>query len=253
MVESYWEERASSYSVGVCEELASAKRSAWKKTLKRILSQADRPIEELSVLDLGCGPGFLSILCAELGCHVTAVDSSSQMLGHAGLNALGSGVSHGIEFVKGDASSLPFEGGSFDAVVNRNVTWLMQDPVAAYLEWKRVLRPNGRLAVFDANWYRYLDNPSVNAIRLASQADPAVLEWPEEGLATAEQERRCERIAGHLPSTYVLRPDWDAAVLQALGFEDVCCNVDIWRRLWTEGEQAYYGSSPLFLIEARKA
>ena len=142
---------------------------------------------------------------------------------------------------------------SFDAIVSRNVTWLMKDLLAAYEEWQGLLRPAGKLLAFDANWYRYLVDPAVNAQRLADQAPSTdILGWDEDSLATDAQERACEQIALELPSTYLLRPYWDVHVLRDLGFSDVSVDVDAWKTLWTAGEQAFYGSSPLFLIEATR-
>ncbi len=43
--------------------------------------------KDLKVLDLGCGPGFLSILLSKQGCQVTGIDYSNQMLEEAKHNA----------------------------------------------------------------------------------------------------------------------------------------------------------------------
>jgi SAM-dependent methyltransferase len=50
--------------------------AVWWGTLERLL-----PAAPASVLDVGAGTGFLSLIAAELGHHVTAVDLSSGMLG----------------------------------------------------------------------------------------------------------------------------------------------------------------------------
>ena len=42
---------------------------------------------------------------------------------------------------------------SFDVIVNRNVTWTLENPKDAYKEWMRVLKPGGSLIIFDACWY----------------------------------------------------------------------------------------------------
>ena len=152
-----------------------------------------------------------------------------------------------------DASDLPFPSSSYDVVVSRNVTWLMRDPLGAYAEWNRVLKPGGKLLVFDANWYSHLVDESLNRKRIEDQGDSSVLGWGEESFATDEQERRCESIALRLPLTYESRPAWDVSALSSLGFSDVRADERFSERVWNEGERAFYATSPLFSIEALKA
>ena len=151
-VVEYWNERSTSYSATVCEELNNEDYQAWFAVLENHLScfsQSDK-----RALDLGCGPGFFSIILARLGFAVDAVDMSTQMLVRAATNVTNAGVADQILFHEEDAAHLPFPDNSFDAIVMRNVTWLMRDPAAAYAEWHRVLAPGGKLLIFDANWYR---------------------------------------------------------------------------------------------------
>ncbi|MEA2494349.1 MAG: hypothetical protein QOJ29_2260 [Thermoleophilaceae bacterium] len=51
------------------------------------------------------------------------------------------------EVVIGDASVLPFDEASFDVVLASFVVFFMPDPTAALSEWRRVLRPGGRLVI----------------------------------------------------------------------------------------------------------
>lgn len=51
------------------------------------------------------------------------------------------------EVVVGDASSLPFEEGSFDVVLSAFVVFFIPDATAALREWGRVLAPGGRLVI----------------------------------------------------------------------------------------------------------
>jgi SAM-dependent methyltransferase len=155
-----------------------------------------------------------------------------------------------VEFHCGDVSKLPFADDTFDLAISRNVTWLMSDPVATYAEWLRVLAPGGQLAVFDANWYRYLVDPELDLLRKQDQMH----EVPEksDARATPEEELRCERIAANLPLTSELRPAWDLEVLGDLGARHVAAYEDVWRHLWTPEERRYYRTSPLFLIVAEK-
>ena len=88
---------------------------------------------------------------------MTAVDYTDAMLNEARLNA-GEAAEH-IHFHCMDAEKLGFADASFDVVVSRNLTWNLPHPERAYAEWARVLKPNGLLLNFDANWYRYLMTP----------------------------------------------------------------------------------------------
>ena len=253
---SYWDERAESYSNGVCGELHDGRRDAWQRMLERVssghLCEAVLCNRDARVLDLGCGPGFFSILFAEMGCMVDAMDASGEMLARARENVVVMGFDDRVRFHQGDVTELPFEDASFDIVASRNLTWLMRDPEAAYAEWMRVLCPGGKLIVFDANWYLYLVDPAIDAQRRADQEGREVVEWPENARATTAEERRCEVIAAELPLTPVVRPAWDLEVLPRLGASRAYADEEAWLSLWTESEQDFYASSPLFMVEAVK-
>ncbi len=250
----YWDNRAQTYSNGIQSELAGYGRCTWQRVLAHAIeSTCDAVAREgrtMRALDLGCGPGFFSILLADEGCAVDAVDMSAKMLERARANAAQAVPGASIAFHQCDAADLPFASESFDVAVSRNLTWLMRDPEAAYAEWLRVLRPGGKLLVFDANWYRYLVDDDVDAARRSDQANAQV--YDKGSRATDDEERRCELIAAELPLTSVVRPQWDIQVLERLGATRVSVNEQAWQDLWSADEQAYYGSSPLFMIEARK-
>lgn len=281
VIRAYWNERSSSYSTYVREEICGPTYRAWKDYLARELAtlpahpasdSQSLPCTEGSsqdgavrngapaapnegaprILDIGCGPGFFEILLGEAGCAIQAVDASPAMLRQAEDNLASVGLAGTARFQEADAAALPFPGDSFDMIVSRNLSWLMRDLEAAYAEWLRVLRPGGRMLLFDANWYRYLADEKTNARRLRDQKKNRVEEWSEESCATNDQEQRCEDIALKLPSTYLDRPAWDEKILPELGFSKVVVSLGDERELWTESERAFYGSSPLFVIKADK-
>lgn len=255
-ISAYWDERAETYSNGVRGELSDSRKAAWQRELAGLVAGAFevayREGRIPRALDLGCGPGFFSTLLAEGGWQVDAVDVSADMLARARANVAEAALDSRVFFHQGDIARLPFPDASFDVAVSRNVTWLMREPRAAYAEWLRVLRPGGKLLVFDANWYRYLVDPQVNERRLADQAGNVLEGWDEDAQANSDEERRCEEIAASLPLTPVLRPEWDVETLGELGASKVRADVDAWLRVWPESEQRYYGSTPMFLVEAVK-
>lgn len=254
VIGAYWDNRAQTYSNGVQNELAGYGRCTWQRALARAIQDtceaAAKEGRVVRALDLGCGPGFFSILLADEGCAVDAVDMSARMLDRARANAAQAVPGANIVFHQCDAANLAFANDTFDVAVSRNLTWLMRDPKGAYAEWLRVLRPGGKLLVFDANWYRYLVDDEVDAARRSDQKDAEV--YDKTSRATDDEERRCEQIAAELPLTSIRRPQWDIQVLGQLGARQVRVDEQAWRDLWSAEEQAYYGSSPLFMIEARK-
>lgn len=203
------------------------------------------------VLDLGCGPGFFTVLFTQMGCQVDAIDTSSEMLERARVNVANAVPDADAAFHQGDIASLPFEDGTFDLAISRNVTWLMREPEATYAEWLRVLRTGGKCVVFDANWYLYLADPELAAARRADMEGNVLEGWDEEAQATSQEEDWCEQIARDLPLTPVVRPAWDQKTLMNLGAA-VRVDKEIWRELWTPNEQSYYASSPMFMVEAVK-
>ncbi|GAA3020327.1 class I SAM-dependent methyltransferase [Streptosporangium longisporum] len=100
------------------------------------------------VLDVGCGNGQLTRLAARrarLG-HATGIDLSEPMLARARATATGEGVAN-VTFTRGDAQVHPFAAASFDVAVSRFGIMFFADPVAAFANIGRALRPRGRLAL----------------------------------------------------------------------------------------------------------
>ena len=256
VITNYWDGRAQSYSNGVVGELGDSRRDRWTRVVEEYVIS----IEEVAhvqgrtprVLDLGCGPGFFTVLFAERGWKIDAIDASSEMLEKARGNLSAHVPEAKATFLQGDVASLPFPDDTFDLAISRNVTWLMREPEATYAEWLRVLRPGGRMLAFDANWYHYLADPKVRAQRAADQTGNTLEGWDTEAQATSKQEKHCEEMAATLPTTWLMRPEWDRYVLGRLGATDVFIDADIWKRVWSDNEKSYYASSPMFLIEAVK-
>jgi len=95
----------------------------------------------MSVLDVGCGTGILAArLRGELDdVRVVGCDFSHGMLAHAHAR------DRHTAWVCGDAGRLPFRDASFDAVVSTEAFHWFPDQRAALAEFRRVLRPGGRL------------------------------------------------------------------------------------------------------------
>jgi SAM-dependent methyltransferase len=131
------------------------------------------------ILDLATGTGWTSRRVAQHGAIVTGVDIASDLLLAARENARVAGLS--IDYQLGDAENLPFEDGSFDAVVSTCGVMFASRPQAAARELARVTRPGGRIALTtwlqDGNLFkmfqvmkRYMPPPPQNA-------PPSPFEW----------------------------------------------------------------------------
>ena len=112
--------------------------------LRAIAAGMDAP----AVLDLGCGAGHASFAVAPAARSVTAFDLSAQMLEVVAQASRERGLHH-IATRQGDVGKLPFADASFDLVVTRFSAHHWPDVPAALQEARRVLRPNGKLAVID--------------------------------------------------------------------------------------------------------
>jgi SAM-dependent methyltransferase len=102
------------------------------------------------VLDAGSGVGGTARYLAErFACRVTAVDLTEEYCNTSRwLNQL-VGLDDQISVHQGDVTNLPFASGSFDAVMSQHVQMNLADKTRLYDEARRVLRPGGRLAIWD--------------------------------------------------------------------------------------------------------
>ena len=97
------------------------------------------------LLDVGCGGGLLLRDALAAGASATGVDHSEEMV------RLARDRAPGAEVVLGMAEELPFPDGSFSAVTLSIVLMFLTDPIAALGECRRVLAPEGRLAVYTSS------------------------------------------------------------------------------------------------------
>jgi ubiquinone/menaquinone biosynthesis C-methylase UbiE len=101
------------------------------------------------VLDAGCGPGFyVAELLDRVGAEgsVVGVDASPQMLAMAAKRAARA------DFREGDVTALPVEDADFDRALSVQVLEYVADIPGALAELHRVLRPGGRLVIWDVDW-----------------------------------------------------------------------------------------------------
>lgn len=115
---------------------------------------------DAQVLDAGCGRGLALIACAQKLTTGRAVgidlwagkDLSKNTPAEARANAVAEGVIDRIGIETGDITRLPFADGTFDAVISMTVIHniaMQDDRDQAVREFVRVLKPGGRIAIFD--------------------------------------------------------------------------------------------------------
>ncbi|GAA0597569.1 class I SAM-dependent methyltransferase [Virgibacillus siamensis] len=97
--------------------------------------------KESSILDIGCGDGYGTYRLHESGYDATGMDLSNEMISTARKRL----ERDEIQFTRGDISKMPFEAGSFDAIMAINVLEWTEQPAGALEELFRVLKKGGTL------------------------------------------------------------------------------------------------------------
>ncbi|MFE4249800.1 class I SAM-dependent methyltransferase [Streptomyces sp. NPDC056910] len=170
---------------------------------------AVRPGER--VLDVGCGAGTTTRLAARRagpGGRALGVDLSGPMLARAEETARREGAVD-VSFEQGDAQIHPFLAGAFDIAISRFGVMFFADPVAAFVNIRRAVRPGGRLAFICAA------EPERNDWLRAVAGLRGIL--PVDGFATPD-----ERDTSRSPGMFSLAdPDATREVLSGAGFAGV--------------------------------
>lgn len=236
-VVDYWTRRAHDFGVVRQNELRDGISGRWLREMEACLPGG----RTLDILDAGTGTGYFAILLAEQGHRVTGIDLTSAMLREAENAVRLAGVV--ARFLELDAQATGLPGGSFDAVVTRNLTWTLPDPDAAYREWLRLLRPGGVLLNFDADY-------AENVRRRNQQASYT----DEKGIyghigITPDLSRMNAEITLSMPASRHRRPDWDLELMRGAGFSACGADTSAGRRILGERDLP---ESPLFLVWGRK-
>jgi ubiquinone/menaquinone biosynthesis C-methylase UbiE len=138
------------------EDMAARLEAAYRardvKRRRSLVLSALAPQPGEHIIDIGCGPGFYAPdLLDAVGATgaVLGVDSSAAVLRPAEQRCAGRA---NAQFRQGDAAALPADDSAFDAALCVQVLEYAQDSAAALSEMRRVLRPGGRVVVWDVDW-----------------------------------------------------------------------------------------------------
>jgi SAM-dependent methyltransferase len=145
---------------------ASVLRShTWRTAENSAAYLLDRLAAGQDVLDVGCGPGTITVGIGSLVApgRVVGIDAAEEIVDRARQDEHPVNVSYEVA----DVYSLPFDDGSFDVVHAHQVLQHLSEPVAALGEMRRVLRPGGIVAVRDGDFGGFVWAPR----------DPVLDQW----------------------------------------------------------------------------
>ncbi|SFA90050.1 Methyltransferase domain-containing protein [Acetitomaculum ruminis DSM 5522] len=243
-VKGYWEGEANTYDTGIQAELESERKDNWKRLV--LDEMPDK--KELEILDVGTGPGFFPIILGEEGHHVTGIDITKNMITVAKRNAEKYNVT--AKLLTMDSQKLDFEDNTFDAVICRNLTWTLDDPETAYKEWKRVLKEDGVLLIFDACWYLYNYDDELGKIYRENEAKI----WEKYHRRIHEHANAEEgvELGKKLFMSDKRRPLWDLKYLMEIGFSKVFAKPDVSLLARDAFDQELNWPTPEFMVGAVK-
>lgn len=235
-ITNYWDKRSKSFAELRQEEIESPMGELWRKELTRNIPSD----KKLKILDVGTGAGFFSILLSKMGHEVTGVDFSNEMITEARQLSLKYEVD--VDFYTMDAENLAFPDNTFDVVLSRNLTWTLTNPEKAYSQWIRVLKSDGILLNFDAEYSKERFSHTAKLLpkeHAHHQIDQELLE-------------ECDAINKTLPLGHKSRPEWDIHALKMLGCNEITVDKTISKRIYAE-INSFYNPTPMFLIKAVKS
>ncbi len=132
-----------------------------------------------TVLDYGCGPGYLTRYLFDQGAvHVTGIDVSEGEVEQARESAAREGFGDRSEFLVGDAHATGLPDDSFDLIVGSSILHHL-DLRVALEEIRRILRPGGRAVFLEPMWHNPL-------LRLGRALTPSARTPDEHPLTTAD-------------------------------------------------------------------
>lgn len=175
--------------------------------------------ETATVLDVGCGSGRMALDAARRATagSVLGVDLSTEMLRLARRRAEREHVTN-VTFEQADAQIHPFPAGAFDVAVSQHGVMFFGDPVAAFTNLARALRPGGRIALL--TWQPFERNEWLQAFFVCLAAGRDIAVPPSDA-----------------PSPFALSdPDRIRSLLNAAGFCDV--------QMEGLAEPMYFGRDP---------
>ncbi|MCB8821405.1 class I SAM-dependent methyltransferase [Microvirga rosea] len=168
-IRTYWSKRAETFDQSFGHRiLKGPEHDAWAEEIRSHFG--DKPLD---VLELASGTGEVTGVLLSLGHRVTGIDFSEAMIERSRAKHKDNPRAR---FILSDAENTRELDGSYDAVVCRHLVWTLTDPEAALQDWYRVLRPGGRVLIFDGDfvnlpWRGRLAKKAMNLLERFSGPD----------------------------------------------------------------------------------
>lgn len=125
------------------------KSHTWRTVANSAAYLEQHLVPGLSLLDVGCGPGTITVEFADAlaPARVVGVDAATEVIEKAARFERPN-----LEFTVADAYALPFEDDSFDIAHAHQTLQHVADPVAVLREMRRVVKPGGLVAARDVDY-----------------------------------------------------------------------------------------------------
>lgn len=140
----------------------------WSPLTEQLISPANIRAGQ-TVVDVGCGPGFVAVeLAKRVGAHghIHAIDINRDFVEHAKQLVRENGLASRVTVHLVNGSELPIATSSIDRVLAINVMVYVDDPAATYREFRRVLKPGGIAHAVDSDWGLTLAEPVLGFPRI---------------------------------------------------------------------------------------
>ncbi|NIN52830.1 MAG: methyltransferase domain-containing protein [Nitrososphaeria archaeon] len=146
-----------------------------REEYRRLADKTASIVQEGRLLEIGPGPGYISIEIAKLlpEMEIIGLDISDTMIEIAEKNAYEDGLSERIVFKKGDASKIPFEDSWFDFVISSGSLHHWKKPIQVFNEIYRVLKQGCRALIFDLR----KDAPQEKIKEMENLIDSKIMRW----------------------------------------------------------------------------
>jgi 2-polyprenyl-6-hydroxyphenyl methylase/3-demethylubiquinone-9 3-methyltransferase len=193
--------------------IGPARLSFLRDELARHLNPAKsgiRPLEGISLLDIGCGGGLIAEPLARMGGRVTGLDPSRENIEAARCHAEGQGLS--IDYRIGRVEDLIGDRCSFEAVICLEVVEHVPDPAQFLKACAALVRPGGLLLLSTIN-------RTLKSYLLAIIGAEYILRWLPVGTHQWHRFITAEELIGHLQAAGLSAPTLKGLVYNPLSDE----------------------------------